>query len=71
MINRATLRGKPLDIDCLLARQSSHEYGLNDKRIFCYGLIDCMCDEYLEKCRKCGAFVDNAEPLAELKGEDG
>lgn len=62
MISRAQLRGKPLDDDCRIARQSSHEYGMNDNRVFCYGLMDRMTDEYLQKCRECGAFVDNAEP---------
>lgn len=62
-IDRAKLRGKPLDKDCRLARTSSHEYGLQDNRIFCYGLIRPWSDEYLDKCRTCGAFVDNAKPL--------
>ena len=57
------LRGKPLDEDCVTARQSSHEYGENDNRVFCYGLIDSMNDEYLAKCKVCGAFVNNAKSL--------
>lgn len=66
-INRAKLRGKPLDDDCKLARQSSHEYGDEDNRVFCYGIMDCMTDEYLTKCKECGAFVHNATPLKECE----
>lgn len=66
-IDRAILRGKPLDKDCKKANISKHEYGMSDDRHFCYGLIDCMNEEYLPKCIECGAFVDNAKPLQ--KGE--
>lgn len=62
MISRKQLRGKPLDIDCKRARQTTHEYGWQDNRVFCYGLIDRMTDEHLQKCKECRAFVDNAEP---------
>lgn len=68
-VDRAQLRGKPLDTDCLLAHRSHHEYGLQDKRIFCYGIIRPWSDEYLEKCKICGAFVDNAEPLKKEQEE--
>lgn len=62
-IDRAKLRGKPLDEDCKRARQTTHEYGLRDNRVYCYGLYDCSTDWIaLEKCRECMAFVDNAEP---------
>lgn len=63
-IDRAKLRGKPLDKDCRFARRSDHEYGLQDNRVFCYGLYTDMSDgEIQEKCKVCGAFVDNAKPL--------
>lgn len=62
-VNRARLRGKPLDSDCKSANTTTGEFGNYDKRIFCYGLIDAMNDEYLEKCKVCGAFVYNAKPL--------
>ena len=62
-INRAQLRGKPLDEDCNKAYRTTHEYGLDDNRIFCYGLIDRMNDEELPKCRECGAWAYNAKPL--------
>lgn len=63
IITRATLRGKPLDDDCKIAKISKHEYGLNDDRCYCYGLVDCSTDDTLEKCRTCGAYCMNAKPL--------
>lgn len=62
MINRAQLRGKPLDRNCKKARTEPHQYGQNDDRVFCSGLINYENDEFLPKCRDCGAFVDNAMP---------
>lgn len=66
MKNRAQLRGKPLDADCKRAYTSRHEYGPEDDRVFCLGLIDFMNDEYLDKCRTCKANVYNAEPPEEV-----
>lgn len=64
MISRSTLRGKPLDTDCKKANRTTHEYGLQDNRVFCYGLYKAMSDwEIQQKCRECGAYVCNAEPL--------
>ena len=69
-INRAVLRGKLLDNDCKRANRTTHEYGMKDNRVFCLGLYAEMSDwEIQEKCQQCGAFVDNAEPLAELGGK--
>lgn len=62
-ITRADLRGKPLDKDCHKAYRSTHEYGIEDNRVYCLGLIDCMNDELLEKCRDCNAHVTNVTPL--------
>lgn len=62
--DRATLRGKPLDDDCKKAKISKHEYGMNDNRCFCYGLIDMSTEELLPKCIKCGAYCLNAKPLS-------
>ena len=62
-VNRAVLRGKPLDRDCKSACTTTGEYGNDDRRVFCYGIIDAMNDEYLTKCKECGAFVYNAKPL--------
>lgn len=59
--DRAAQRGKPLDADCYKAKRVTNEYGLNDNRIFCCGLIDSMTEEYLPKCQECGAFIDNAK----------
>lgn len=63
-VNRAQLRGKPLDEDCKRAVTAKYEYGFDDKRVFCYGIY-CgynNCD-IAEKCRECKACVYNAEPL--------
>lgn len=62
-VNRTMLRGKPLDSDCKSANTATGEYGDYDCRVYCYGYIDAMNDEYLEKCKVCGAFVYNAKPL--------
>ena len=63
MINRAKLRGKKLDKDCKTAHTTSHEYGLEDDRVFCYGLEDPSTDEPFEKCKMCNAFIGNETPL--------
>ena len=64
MIDREKLRGKPLDEDCKRAHRTSHEYGIKDDRVFCYGLYSDFGNlEIAEKCLECGAFVDNAKPL--------
>lgn len=61
MINRAQLRGKPLDSDCRRASKISRDH---DDRIFCYGLYEDMSDwEIQKKCKECGAYVGNAESL--------
>lgn len=66
--NRAELRGKPLDDDCKRAKLSKHEYGLNDERIYCYGLFaPNSIYEIHPKCEECGAYCMNAKPLQ--KGE--
>lgn len=52
IITRATLRGKPLDDDCKIAKISKHEYGMNDDRCYCYGLVDSRTDDTLEKWAK-------------------
>lgn len=62
MENRAELRGKPLDEDCKTARTTTHEYGIADDRVFCYGLFDPKYEAPIEKCYGCKAFVENATP---------
>ena len=49
MISRKQLRGKGLDKDCKTAHTTSHEYGLDDDRVFCYGQEDTATDEPFEK----------------------
>ena len=70
MTSRAKLRGKPLDSDCMRAYRTTHEYGMEDDRVYCYGLLEGMGDWSIrKKCRTCGAYVDNATPLEGGKQE--
>lgn len=64
MIIRARLRGKPLDSDCKKAHRTTHECGMKDDRVYCYSLLEDMSDwQIREKCRECGAYIDNITPL--------
>ena len=67
MISRAKIRGKKLDEDCKRANISTNEYGPDDDRVFCYGLVDCSTDELIEKCKNCKALAYNATPPEERK----
>lgn len=60
---RAAQRGRPLDEDCYKANRTTHEYGSEDTRFFCYGVNNGFPDEIADKCLVCGAFVYNAKPL--------
>jgi len=62
-ISREKMRGESLDDDCNEAQISRNEYGPQDHRCFCYGLIDCSTESYLKKCIECSAFTDNAKPM--------
>jgi len=62
-INRAEIRGKKLDRDCIRAKTTIGEYGSKDNRVFCYGIIDASTEETVKECRECKAFYDNAEPI--------
>ncbi|MCI9640443.1 hypothetical protein ACDL92_11900 [Ihubacter sp. mB4P-1] len=59
-ISRATIRGKRLDDDCKQAHTTSHEYGSDDNRVFCYGIYGGW--DIADKCKECKAYVYNAEP---------
>lgn len=64
MITRRELKGEPLDYDCKTAVPATNEYGIDDDRVFCYGLYKEQSEtEICDKCRKCKAFVENATPL--------
>ena len=53
MISRAKLRGKPIDSDCMRAHRTTHEYGVKDDRVYCYGLYEDMSDwKIREKCKE-------------------
>ena len=70
--DRAILRGKPLDEDCKRAKISKHEFGLNDKRCYCYGLFaPNTIYELHPKCQKCGAYCMNAKPQEEKNKSQG
>ena len=64
-VSRAQLRGRPLDPLCKKAYTTTHEYGRDDKRVFCYGFLSMMTDEPEEQCAVCGAYVRNETPLEE------
>ena len=68
-VNRAILRGKPLDRDCISANTTTGEFGDYDCRVYCYGYTDCETEETLTKCKECGAFVYNAKPLEVSRNE--
>ena len=70
MVNRAKLRGKPLDEDCKTARTTTHEYGPVDDRVFCRGIFDRRNDAPIGKCYGCKAFVENATPIWEESAAD-
>lgn len=66
MMNRSQLRGKPLDKACKTAKTTTNEFGENDDRVFCYGLYEEQSQtDICDKCLKCNAFVNNAEPPKE------
>ena len=62
---RAALRGEHLEPECYLAKTTTHEYGMKDNRVFCYGLYDKHDADMnlMDMCRNCSAHVDNAKPL--------
>ena len=57
-LNRAKIKGKPLDNMCKTARVCT-EISDNTKYCFCYGIIDLRYDDYIDKCEKCKACVRN------------
>jgi hypothetical protein len=61
-IGRDKIRKEPLDHDCYSAKTTRNEFGMDDNRVFCLGLLN-ECDDIQIKCIRCRAFVDNAEPL--------
>lgn len=68
-INRAQLRGKPLEWFCKSAVTTTHEYSVTDERVFCTGMINLMDDEPLDECIQCGAFIRNMKPPKEEEHE--
>ena len=64
-VNRAQLRGEQLKQNCYIAKTVRHEFGRNDNRVFCYGVVDPMTDDLIAQCRDCKALIDYAEPLEE------
>ncbi len=70
-ISRAKLRGKPLDKDCKKANRTTNEWGPEDNRVFCYGLIDYTTESFLPKCRECKANVIYAEPMTIATHQSG
>jgi hypothetical protein len=72
MVTRRKLRGKPLDYDCKTAVPTTNEFGVDDDRVFCYGLYREQSEtEICDKCLNCNAFVGNATHVERLKGGGG
>ena len=61
-VSRAQLRGQPLDLLCKKAHTTTNECGSKDRRVFCYGIYDCITEEPEELCAVCGAFIRNITP---------
>lgn len=60
---RAKQRGKRLDEMCYKAMPLTQEYGENDARVFCSGLISPEYDDCtIPECLECDAFWANSEP---------
>ncbi len=68
-VTRAQLRGQPLDPLCKKAHTTTHEYGLDDNRVFCFGWICRENDEPEALCEACGAFFRNMKPLEDGNGK--
>lgn len=71
-ISRIELRGgKPFPFhqvgdSCKQANTTTHEFGPDDNRVFCYGLYTSWQSGYIRKeCLECEAYVYNAKPLKE------
>ena len=64
-ISRKMLRGSPLHRFCVKAHTTRNEFGPDDNRVFCYGVVDMQTDECIEACKRCKAFVSNATPPKE------
>ena len=62
VVDRRQLRGKPLLDMCVIRPDIivHDEFGENDNRQFCLGLIDKGSCEYLDECKQCGAWVRNS-----------
>lgn len=61
---RAQMRGKPLDDDCKkYGRPDSGQFGPEDRRCFCTGMLDRMTDDIVDKCRECAAWNALATPI--------
>jgi hypothetical protein len=65
MKGRAKTRSEKLMPYCYWAKATTHEYGMNDNRYFCYGIADSRTDALIHECEKCKAYVNNALPMVE------
>lgn len=69
-IPRSVLRGYHLLPMCRLAKISKHEYGPDDERCFCYGLLDGRTELPLYECIHCGAYYFNSMPEHIIEGKN-
>ena len=60
ILNRAVIRGKPLESLCYRAKTLRNYNGKNDNRILCYGMAEDLEEDIVcECCKECKAFVRN------------
>ncbi len=69
-IGRDKIRKKPLDHACYRANTTRHEFGEDDNRVFCFGLLDEL-DDIQFDCLVCPAYVQNAKPPKKEGDGDG
>ena len=69
-VTRAELRGKPLNRDCYKANTTTNECGIDDNRVFCFGLYKDKMDELRDECLNCKANVIYADQPTEKGGGD-
>lgn len=58
IVNRRTLKGSKLGLECMNAIISHDDYG-GVRFCCCYGKYDASDDEPLDICKKCGAWDRN------------
>ena len=71
IVNRALLRGAPLETMCRQAKTTHHEFGREDRRVFCFGVTEAGGANLMPPCRTCRAHVDYARPAGCMVASEG